>query len=318
MAAYRSFSQAMVQRFGGKVYKLSLDGGMTCPTRDGTLGRRGCIFCGAKGAGDFAAPIGQSVQAQLEAARQRVAAKNKDGRYVAYFQSFTNTYAPVDYLGSLFRQAMAPPEIVALSVATRPDCLGPEVVALLAELNREKPVWVELGLQTIHPASARYIRRGYDLPVYDRAVAALKQAGLEVITHVILGLPGEGAEDMAATARYVGWSGADGIKLQLLHVLEGTDLAEDWRAGKVPVLSLEAYISILKGCLAVLPPQMVVHRLTGDGAKRDLLAPLWSADKKRVLNAIQRAFARDGVCQGSRWRLADEQKRKEWPARTQP
>lgn len=315
---YRSFHQAMQARFGCKVYKLALDGGMTCPTRDGTLGRRGCIFCGAKGSGDFAAPAGQDVSRQLEAAKARIAAKEKAGRYIAYFQSFTNTYAPVDYLASLFRQATAPPEIVALSVATRPDCLGPEVLALLADLNREKPVWVELGLQTIHPDSARYIRRGYDMPVYDAAVQQLKQAGLEVITHVILGLPGETAADMAATARYVGRSGADGIKLQLLHVLEGTDLAEEYRAGKVPILSLEEYISILEDCLAVLPPDLVIHRLTGDGAKRDLLAPLWSADKKRVLNAIQRAFARDGVRQGSRWRPTDEAQRKQWSAQVRP
>lgn len=311
---YNSFHQAMQARFGSKVYKLALDGGMTCPTRDGTLGRRGCIFCGARGSGDFAAPNCRNIPRQLEEAKVRVAAKEKSGRYIAYFQSFTNTYAPVDYLAFLFRQAMAPPEIVALSVATRPDCLGPDVIRLLEDLNREKPVWVELGLQTIHPDSARYIRRGYELPVYDEAVRRLKQAGLEVITHVILGLPGETAADMAATARYVGRSGADGIKLQLLHVLEGTDLAEDYRAGKVPVLSLEEYIAILEECLAVLPPDLVIHRLTGDGAKRDLLAPLWSADKKRVLNAIQRAFARDGVRQGSRWRPTDEAQRKRWSA----
>lgn len=315
---YRSFHQAMQARFGGKVYKLALDGGMTCPTRDGTLGRRGCIFCGAKGAGEFAAPACQDVAGQLEVAKARVAAKEKSGRYIAYFQSFTNTYGPVPYLEALFRQAMAPPEIVALSVATRPDCLGPEVIRLLEELNREKPVWVELGLQTIHPDSARYIRRGYGLPVYDAAVGQLKKAGLEVITHVILGLPGETVTDMAATARYVGRSGADGIKLQLLHVLEGTDLAAAYRAGKVPVLTLEEYIGILEDCLAVLPPDLVIHRLTGDGAKRDLLAPLWSADKKRVLNAIQRAFARDGVRQGSQWRPADEAVRKRWSAQARP
>ena len=315
---YRSFHQAMQARFGGKVYKLPLDGGMTCPTRDGTLGRRGCIFCGAKGAGEFAAPACQDVAGQLEEAKARVAAKEKSGRYIAYFQSFTNTYGPVPYLETLFRQAMAPPEIVALSVATRPDCLGPEVIRLLEELNREKPVWVELGLQTIHPDSARYIRRGYELPVYDAAVGQLKKAGLEVITHVILGLPGETAADMAATARYVGRSGADGIKLQLLHVLEGTDLAAAYRAGKVPVLTLEEYIGILEDCLAVLPPDLVIHRLTGDGAKRDLLAPLWSADKKRVLNAIQRAFVRDGVRQGSPWRPADEAVRQRWSAQARP
>lgn len=220
---YLSFNQAMKVRFGTKVYKLALDGGMTCPNRDGTLGRKGCIFCS-----DFASPRCSDVSAQLAAAKAKVAQKNPNGKYIAYFQSFTNTYAPVAYLEMIFRQAMAPDDIVALSIATRPDCLSPEVLALLAQLNREKQVWVELGLQTIHPESARYIRRGYDLTVYDRAVSALKAHQLEVITHVILGLPGESREDMIATVRYVGNSGADGIKLQLLHVLEGTDLAKDY------------------------------------------------------------------------------------------
>lgn len=298
---YRSFNQAMKERFGTKVYKLALDGGMTCPNRDGTIGRRGCIFCSDVGSGEFAAPQCGDISAQIAVAKARVTKKNPNGKYIAYFQSFTNTYAPVAYLEQLFHQAMDPKEIIALSIATRPDCLDEEVLDLLAKLNREKPIWVELGLQTIHPESARYIRRGYDLPVYDRAVSALKARRLEVITHVILGLPGESREDMVATARYVGHSGADGIKLQLLHVLEGTDLDQDYRAGRVSPLTLEEYIGILEDCLAVLPPEMVIHRLTGDGAKKTLLAPLWSADKKRVLNAIRTAFARDHVRQGSRW-----------------
>lgn len=298
---YRSFNQAMKERFGTKVYKLALDGGMTCPNRDGTIGRRGCIFCSDVGSGEFAAPQCGDISAQIAVAKARVTKKNPNGKYIAYFQSFTNTYAPVAYLEQLFHQAMDPEEIIALSIATRPDCLDEEVLDLLAKLNREKPIWVELGLQTIHPESARYIRRGYDLPVYDRAVSALKARRLEVITHVILGLPGESREDMVATARYVGHSGADGIKLQLLHVLEGTDLDQDYRAGRVSPLTLEEYIGILEDCLAVLPPEMVIHRLTGDGAKKTLLAPLWSADKKRVLNAIRTAFARDHVRQGSRW-----------------
>ena len=298
---YRSFNQAMKERFGTKVYKLALDGGMTCPNRDGTIGRRGCIFCSDVGSGEFAAPQCGDISAQIAVAKARVTKKNPNGKYIAYFQSFTNTYAPVAYLEQLFHQAMDPEGIIALSIATRPDCLDEEVLDLLAKLNREKPIWVELGLQTIHPESARYIRRGYDLPVYDRAVSALKARRLEVITHVILGLPEESREDMVATARYVGHSGADGIKLQLLHVLEGTDLDQDYRAGRVSPLTLEEYIGILEDCLAVLPPEMVIHRLTGDGAKKTLLAPLWSADKKRVLNAIRTAFARDHVRQGSRW-----------------
>ncbi|MBQ9851841.1 MAG: TIGR01212 family radical SAM protein [Ruminiclostridium sp.] len=296
---YYSLNQAMKERFGCKVYKLALDGGMTCPNRDGTIGERGCIFCSDVGSGEFASPACGNISRQIAQAKARVEKKNKGGKYVAYFQSFTNTYGPLPYLERIFREAMEPEDIVALSVATRPDCLGPEVIDLLAQLNTCKPVWVELGLQTIHPASARYIRRGYDLEVYDWAVRVLKEADLEVITHVILGLPGESREQMAETVRYVGQSGVDGIKLQLLHVLEGTDLAQDWREGKVPVMELEDYVRLLEDCLAVLPPDMVIHRLTGDGYKRDLLAPLWTGDKKRVLNTINQTFARDGVCQGS-------------------
>ena len=301
MEHYRSFNAAMKERFGGKVYKLSLDGGMTCPNRDGTIGTGGCIFCGEQGAGEFAAPVCGDLRAQLADAKRRVERKNRGGKYIAYFQSFTNTYAPLPYLERIFRAAMEPEDVVALSVATRPDCLPGETVFLLERLNREKPVWVELGLQTIHPETARYIRRGYDLPAYNDALRRLKRAGLEVITHVILGLPGETKADMVETVRYVGGQGSDGIKLQLLHVLEGTDLAAEWRAGKVPTLTLEEYIDILEECLAVLPPEVIIHRLTGDGAKRNLLAPLWSGDKKRVLNAIRAAFDRDGVRQGSAW-----------------
>ena len=297
--AYRSLNQTMQERFGCKVYKLALDGGMTCPNRDGTVGERGCIFCSDVGSGEFAAPACGSISDQIAQAKARVERKNKGGKYIAYFQSFTNTYGPVTYLERIFREAIQPEEIVALSIATRPDCLGPEVMELLSELNSQKPVWVELGLQTIHSASARYIRRGYDLEVYDRAVRQLKEAGIEVITHVILGLPGETRDQMLETVRYVGQSGADGIKLQLLHVLKGTDLARDWRDGKVPVMDLEEYILLLEECLAVLPPEMVIHRLTGDGHKRDLLAPLWTGDKKRVLNTMKTMFARDGVRQGS-------------------
>ena len=299
MEAYRSFHAAMKARFGCKVYKLALDGGMTCPNRDGRIGTRGCIFCSDVGSGEFAAPVCQDIAEQIAQAKARVAHKNKGGKYIAYFQSFTNTYAPLPYLEQLFRAALAPDDIVALSVATRPDCLPPETVALLKQLSQQKPVWVELGLQTIHPKTAGYIRRGYPLSVYDDSVCRLKAAGLEVITHVILGLPGETRQDMIQTVRYVGDSGADGIKLQLLHVLEGTDLADAYRAGQVPVLSMDEYISILEDCLAVLPPELVVHRLTGDGAKKTLLAPLWSANKKAVLNAIRAAFQRDQVRQGS-------------------
>ena len=231
-----------------------------------------------------------------------MARKAPDARYIAYFQSFTNTYAPTAYLEALFSAAMAPPEIVALSVATRPDCLPPETVALLARLNRRKPVWVELGLQTVFDETARYIRRGYALPVFADAVARLKAAGLTVIVHQILGLPGETPAQMRQTTAYIAHAGVDGIKLQLLHVLEGTDLAADWRAGRVPVLTLEKYILLLCDCVRLLPPEMVIHRLTGDGPKRLLLAPRWSGDKKRVLNAIRQEFIRQDVRQGQWYR----------------
>lgn len=274
------------QRFGCKVYKLALDGGMTCPNRDGTKGTRGCIFCSGAGSGDFAERRSRSVTAQLEAAKARVAAKMKDGKYIAYFQSFTNTYAPLPDLEALFSEAVAHPDVAALAVATRPDCLPEPVLDLLERLDRIKPVIVELGLQTIHPQTVEFIRRGYPLADFDRAVKRLQKLGLHTVVHVILGLPGETEQMMVQTVRYVGRSGAKGIKLQLLHVLEGTDLAALWRAGRVPMMELEDYARLLGRCLSVLPPDMVIHRLTGDGAKRDLLAPLWSADKKYVLNYV--------------------------------
>ena len=285
---YRTLNSYLRQRFGCKVYKLALDGGMTCPNRDGTLGSRGCIFC--SGSGEFAEG-GTDIAAQLERAKRRVAAKvGPDARYIAYFQSFTNTYAPAERLEALFTAAMEPEDVVALSVGTRPDCLPPAVLDLLERLNRRKPVFVELGLQTIHPETARYIRRDYDLPIYDEAVRALKSRGLEVVTHMIVGLPGESREMAVETARYIGQSGAGGIKIHLLHVLRGTDLAAEYEAGRVPVLTMEDYLETVAACLRVLPPEMVIHRLTGDGDKRTLLAPLWSADKKTVLNALNRAL----------------------------
>lgn len=284
---WRSANPYFRARFGCKVYKLALDGGMTCPNRDGTLDTRGCIFCSAGGSGDFAEPLCGSIEEQLDRAKSRVAAKaGPDARYIAYFQSYTNTYAPAERLEALFAPVLARPEIVALSVATRPDCLPAPVLDLLERLNREKPVFVELGLQTIHPQTAAFIRRGYDLPVFDRAMCELSARGLEPIVHVILGLPGEDETDMLETVRYVGASGAAGIKLQLLHVLEHTDLAALWRQGKVPTMTLEEYAVLLGRCLQVLPPEIVIHRLTGDGAKKDLLAPLWTADKKHVLNYV--------------------------------
>lgn len=296
MDHYRSLNSFLQEQFGEKVYKLALDGGFTCPTRDGTLGTGGCIFC-AGGSGDFAVPVGENVCEAIENAKYLVAGKG-GRKYIAYFQSFTGTYAPAVRLRELYSSVITHPDIVALDVATRPDCLGEDVVSLLGELNRSKPVWVELGLQTIHEQTAEYIRRGYPLPVFDAALRALKSAGITVIVHMIIGLPGETPEMIRRTAEYIGRSGADGIKFQLLHVLQGTDLAREYQSGKFTVLSLAEYISVLEQCVESIPPEMVVHRLTGDGAKRILLAPLWSADKKHVLNAINQAFERDGVRQG--------------------
>ena len=295
---YRSLNAYLRETFGCKVYKLALSAGCTCPNRDGTIGMRGCIFC--SGSGEFAASAALPVAEQITRAKRLVAAKaGPEARYIAYFQDYSNTYAPADTLRPLFMAAIEQPEICALSIATRPDCLPPEILALLSELREKKPVWVELGLQTIHPATAHYIRRGYLLSVFDSAVRQLKALDIHVIAHMILGLPGETPDMMVQTARYIGQSGADGIKLHLLHVLAGTDLADDYAAGKFEAMTLDAYLSVLEDCLRVLPRGMVIHRMTGDGEKRSLIAPLWSADKKRVLNAINRRFLSDDLEQGS-------------------
>ena len=286
---YRTFHDQYRERFGCKVYKLSIDAGFTCPNRDGSLDTRGCIFCSGDGGGEFAAR-GASVLQQLEEAKKKVEKKNKSGKYIAYFQSFTNTYAPLLVLEQRFREAMSPEDIVGLTIGTRPDSLPTETVALLAELNQEKPVCVELGLQTIHPQTAAYIRRGYETAVYYDSVRRLKEAGLEVVTHIILGLPGESPEMMAETTRAAVAAGTDGVKFHLLHVLKGTDLEQDYREGKFSCLTVEAYGEILKTCIRELPPTVTVHRITGDGAKQTLVAPLWSADKKRVLNYLNRVL----------------------------
>lgn len=287
---YTTLNQHYQQRFGCKVYKLSLDGGFTCPNRDGTLDTRGCIFCSAAGGGEFAEQSCGSITRQLEQAKGRVRNKIKDGKFIAYFQSFTNTYAPVEVLEQRFREAVAPEEIVGLAIGTRPDCLGDEVLHLLERLNREKPVYVELGLQTVHPETVRYIRRGYENDVYRKAVQDLRRIGVHVVTHIIIGLPGETGEMAVETTRQALLAGTEGVKFHLLHVLRGTDLEQDYLAGKFRCLELEEYGEILKHCLSILPPEIVVHRITGDGAKRDLVAPLWSGDKKRVLNYLNRVL----------------------------
>ena len=283
---YITLNEYLKKQFGTKVYKLALSAATTCPNRDGTVGKGGCIFCGEDGSGSFASPVTMSITEQIETAKAKIKTKTDANKFIAYFQSFTSTYAPVDYLERIFFEAISHPEIVVLSIATRPDCLPPKVLDLLARLNRIKPVWVELGLQTIHSETAEYIRRGYPLTCYDNAVKNLNKIGVNAITHMIIGLPYENEKMMVETAEYIGKSGADGIKLQLLHVLRGTDLEKDYLAGKFRCLTIEEYTAILKKCLSVLPDGMVVHRITGDGDKKKLVAPLWSGDKKRVINYI--------------------------------
>lgn len=282
----QTLNQYYRQKFGCKVYKLSLDAGFTCPNRDGSLGIGGCIFCSASGGGEFAEKRCGSIASQLEQAKQRVREKNRSGKYIAYFQAFTNTYAPPQQLRRLYLEAAAPEDIVGIAIATRPDCLGEDVLEVLAEVNQIKPVSVELGLQTVHEATVRYIRRGYPTQVYFDAVRRLKQRNIEVVTHIILGLPGETPQMAMDTTRQAVEAGTDGVKFHLLHVLRGTDLEKDYLAGKFRCLSLEEYGAALKLCFGVLREDTVVHRITGDGAKKDLVAPLWSADKKRVLNYL--------------------------------
>lgn len=281
-AMYKTANQYYKEKYGCKVYKLSVDGGFTCPNRDGSFSTGGCIFCSALGGGEFA-EHGTHIAEQLEKAKKRVADKIKDGKYIAYFQSFTNTYAPYDRLKELFQAAIAPDYIVGLNIATRPDCLPDSTIELLKELNQIKPVTVELGLQTASDRVADYINRGYPTAVYQTAASNLKKAGLEVITHIIIGLS---ADDPVATTKLAVACGTDGVKFHLLHILKNTRLAAEYEAGRVTALTLEAYAESLRKCISVLPENVVVHRITGDGAKKDLIAPLWSADKKKVLNYL--------------------------------
>lgn len=287
---YTTLNSYLKEKFGCKVYKISLDCGFTCPNRDGTLGYGGCIFCSEGGSGDFAESHTLSVTEQIESGKEKVKNKIKNGKYIAYFQAFTNTYADVNTLEKMFSEAINHPDIVALSVATRPDCLEQEKVELLSRLNKIKPIFVELGLQTVNEKTAKYIRRGYTLDIYDDAVERLREQGINVVTHLIIGLPYETKEDMLSSVKYV-CKVTDGIKLQLLHILKGTDLAKDYYEHKFEILSLEEYTDIITECVKIIPENVVIHRLTGDGAKKDLIAPLWSADKKKVLNTINKRLS---------------------------
>lgn len=287
---YYSLNQYLKDKFGCKVYKIALNGGFSCPNRDGLIDTRGCIFCSKGGSGEYAGNAKDSIREQIEKGKRLVEAKTGNGKYIAYFQAYTGTYASVERLRSLYSQAIKHPDIVALSIATRPDCIPKEVLDLLVEMNKIKPVWIELGLQTIHEKTAEYIRRGYPLSVYDQAVSELRSRGIEVITHVILGLPGENREDMLNTVDYVCRNGVNGIKLQLLHILKGTDLLNEYESGEVRVMSEEEYVSLIIDCLRIIPKSVVIHRMTGDGDKKILVAPEWSKNKKHVLNSIKTAI----------------------------
>ena len=295
---YHSLDYMLRETFGEKVYKVTLNGGMSCPNRDGKLGTRGCIFCSEGGSGDFAADAALTITEQIDSQIAVLSAKRPIHKYIAYFQAYTNTYAPVEYLRKIFTEAIHHPAVVALSIGTRPDCLGDEVLDLLSELNHIKPVWIELGLQTIHEDTAKLIRRGYELPVFEDAYRRLKAAGLTVIVHVILGLPGESKEQMLKTVRYLGALHVDGIKLQLLHVLKGTDLAALYRSGAFRTMELPEYLELIGDCLKILPPDTVIHRISGDGPKSLLIAPEWSGNKRLVLNSIAKYLKEQKIYQG--------------------
>ena len=293
---YYSLNEYLKETFGDKVYKLALDIGCTCPNRDGTLETRGCIFC-HNGSSHFA-ETGIDLNTQIENAKNRVKSKTKTEKFIAYFQSFTNTYGDIDYLEKQFRTAIERDDIVALSIGTRPDCLPPEILEMLENLNKIKPVWIELGLQTSNEKTAEYIRRYYPNSTYENAVKELKNRGITIITHIIIGLPNETKEDILNTVDFAVKSGTDGVKLQLLHILKDTDLYEDYKLGKVKVLSFEEYIDILFSCIEKIPKNIVIHRITGDAPKKYLIEPKWSADKKMVLNTINKELEKRDIMQG--------------------
>lgn len=298
---YHSLDYMLRETFGEKVYKVTLNGGMSCPNRDGKLGSRGCIFCSEGGSGDFAADAALTITEQIDSQIAVLSAKRPIHKYIAYFQAYTNTYAPACHLRRIFTEAISDPEVHILSIATRPDCLSPEILTLLAELNAIKPVWVELGLQTIHERTANWMRRGYPLSVFEQAVHSLHAIGVQIITHVILFLPGESEADMLATIHYLNALPIDGIKLQLLHVLKYTDLADFYRQEPFYIPDMNSYFHLLGKCIASLRPDIVIHRLTGDGPKSLLIAPLWTGNKRLVLNQMQRYLKEQNLWQGKEY-----------------
>lgn len=295
---YYSLDYYLKQTYGEKVYRLSLNGGLTCPNRDGTLDTRGCIFCSSGGSGDFASSPALSITEQIENAKTRVSIKSNARKFIAYFQAYTNTYGPIDYLRRIFMEAVSHPDILLLSIATRPDCLDDEVLSLLCEIRQYKPIWIELGLQSIHSTTTSYIRSGFSLSDFDTAVKRLHACQIPVITHLILGLPGETRDMMLDSVAYVGNLPMFGIKLQLLHILKNTDLDTDYQNHPFPLFTLEEYSNLIADCIQILPKHIVIHRLTGDGPKKLLTAPLWSSDKKRVLNTISKTLKQRSSYQG--------------------
>ena len=300
---YHSMDYDLKQLYGEKVYKITLNGGMTCPNRDGKIGHGGCIFCSTAGSGDFAGPATCSITKQLAMGKENLTKKRPVHSYIAYFQAFTNTYAPVEYLRQIYMEAIQDPDVQILSIATRPDCLPDDVLQLLEEINQIKPVWVELGLQTIHPQTATYIRRGYPLEVFEEAVNNLRKRNISVITHTILGLPGENEDMMLETIDYLNKMDIQGIKLQLLHILKGTDLALDYEKQPFWSPSMEEYISLLGTCIARLRPDITIHRLTGDGPKELLIAPSWTSQKRTVLNTLHRYLTEKDIWQGKEYHV---------------
>ena len=295
---YRSLNAYYREIFGRKTAKISLDGGFTCPNRDGTCGTRGCLFCSAGGSGDFAENAALSITEQIENGKKQTADKWKDPAYIAYFQAFTNTYAPVEDLRRKYEEALSCEGVEGISIATRADCLSDDVLDLLSELNQKTKLWVELGLQTADEDSAKFIRRGYSLRAFEKAVHDLAERNIPVIVHVILGLPGENRETILKTIDCINHLPVQGIKLQLLHVLSDSDLADIYEAGNYTPLTKEEYISLAGDCIAHLREDIVIHRLTGDGDKNTLLAPLWSLRKRDVLNSLHKYLKENNIRQG--------------------
>lgn len=297
---YYSLNYYLKEVFGEKVYRIALDGYMSCPNRDGKIGTGGCIFCSEGGSGDFTPHEKRTISEQIEAGKELISKKYKGGKYIAYFQAYTNTYASVEYLEKIFTEAMSHPEIVALSIATRPDCLPEDVLELLERLSRIKPIMVELGLQTIHDKTANFIRRGYELSCFDKAVQELKNRNISVITHLIIGLPGETREDVLASVKYLNKAGVNGVKLQLLHILKNTELAGIYERGECTAMEMDEYLDLLIECVEHLSQDIVIHRLTGDGPKKLLIAPAWSGDKKKVLNRLHMMMKERDSWQGKK------------------